>query len=76
MPVLVLQGEKDQMVNPVGVRLLETHFRNKSVRVFPDRGHILIETRHVRPDTMDIILSWVDRQCAQLAMHSGSNQGG
>ncbi|HEY9791644.1 MAG TPA: alpha/beta fold hydrolase [Candidatus Obscuribacterales bacterium] len=69
VPVLVLQGQKDQMVKPVGVKLLISHLKtqNKSVRVFPDRGHILIETKHVRPDTMSTILSWVNSQCALIA---------
>jgi alpha-beta hydrolase superfamily lysophospholipase len=69
MPVLVLQGQKDQMVKPTGVKLLISHFKTKntSVRVFPDRGHILIETKHVRPDTMNTILSWVSSQCALIA---------
>ena len=86
MPVLVLQGERDRMVNPSGVAVLQSSLKtaDKTILLFPQRGHILIETQHVRADTMTSILSWVDMQCilripqrATITASSGvSHQGG
>jgi acylglycerol lipase len=74
MPVLVLQGEKDLMVKPSGVSVLESSLKSadKTVQLFPRRGHILIETEHVRPDTMKAIISWVDSQCLQYSLQQST----
>jgi acylglycerol lipase len=66
--VLVLQGEKDLMVRRVSVKVLEEKLRtpNKSICVLPERGHILMETSHVQPETIGVISSWLNSQCAQF----------
>jgi hypothetical protein len=34
--------------------------QDQQVRWFEDRGHILIETSHIRPDTMQTIVGWLN----------------
>ncbi len=65
MPVLILQGEKDQMVKLESVGLLESKLRTKNQTVcwFPERGHILLETAYVRPETVDAVDSWIAHNC-------------
>jgi len=33
---------------------------DQQVRWFDERGHILIETAHIRPDTMQAIVGWLN----------------
>lgn len=61
-PVLVLQAKDDRCVRADAVVLLMSRLKSQDqqVRWFESRGHILIETAHIRPDTMETITSWLD----------------
>lgn len=61
-PVLVLQAKDDRCVRADAVVLLMSRLKShdQQVRWFENRGHILIETSHIRPDTMDAIVGWLD----------------
>ncbi|MBX9569176.1 MAG: lysophospholipase [Candidatus Obscuribacterales bacterium] len=61
-PVLVLQAKDDRCVRADAVVLLMSRLKSQDqqVRWFENRGHILIETSHIRPDTMETIVSWLD----------------
>ena len=61
-PVLVLQAKDDRCVRADAVPSLMSKLksRDQQVRWFDDRGHILIETAHIRPDTMETIVSWLN----------------
>jgi alpha-beta hydrolase superfamily lysophospholipase len=65
IPVLVMQGEKDRVVRPSGVTVLESSLKTSdtTVRILPQRGHILLETNHVHSEDMKAIISWVDSEC-------------
>lgn len=61
-PVLVLQAKDDHVVRADAVVLLMSRLKSQDqqVRWFEDRGHILIETSHIRPDTMQTIVGWLN----------------
>ncbi len=61
-PVLVLQAKDDRCVRADAVVLLMSRLKSQDqqVRWFENRGHILIETSHIRPDTMETIVGWLD----------------
>ncbi|MBX9720647.1 MAG: lysophospholipase [Candidatus Obscuribacterales bacterium] len=60
-PILVLQAKDDKCVRADGVDTLMAKLKSQDqqVRWFDDRGHILIETSHIKPDTMETILAWL-----------------
>jgi acylglycerol lipase len=61
-PVLVLQAKDDKIVRADAVVLLMSKLKSQDqqVRWFEDRGHILIETAHIQPDTMQTIVGWLN----------------
>lgn len=61
MPVLVIQGGADRCIKANAIILLLAHLRSadQTVKWFHQRGHILLETAYVKPDTMDAVLSWL-----------------
>jgi alpha-beta hydrolase superfamily lysophospholipase len=65
MPVLVMQGQEDRMIKPASVQMLQDNLQtsDKTVKLFPKRGHLLLETRHPRPETMAAVGSWLTAQC-------------
>ncbi len=60
-PVLVIQGSDDRCVKANAVVLMLDRLRSKdqTVRWFHQRGHVLLETAHVKPDTMQIVCGWL-----------------
>lgn len=61
-PVLVIQGTEDKCVRADAVKLLtEKLHAETQVKMFDHRGHILIETAHIKPDTMDTLTSWLHK---------------
>ncbi len=61
VPVLVLQGSADRCVKANAVvKLLSTlKSSDQTVRWFHSRGHILLETAHIKPDTMQTVCGWL-----------------
>lgn len=61
-PVLVLQSRDDKIVRADAVILLMSRLKSQDqqVRWFEDHGHILIETAHIKPDTMQTIVGWLN----------------
>jgi acylglycerol lipase len=61
-PVLVIQGGADRCVKAGAVMILLSHLRStdQTVKWFHHRGHILIETAYIKPDTMDSVVGWLD----------------
>lgn len=60
-PVLVIQGSDDRCVKANAVVLMLDRLRSKdqTVRWFHQRGHVLLETAHIKPDTMQIVCGWL-----------------
>jgi acylglycerol lipase len=78
MPILIMQGQNDQMVKHVSIDLLCQRLRSKntSVKVFPGRGHILLETAFLRSETLETVKTWLQDNCrlrqtdnAKVAQH-------
>lgn len=61
IPVLVIQGSADRCIKANAVMLLLSRLRSEdqTVKWFHQRGHILLETSHVKPDTMDSVVIWI-----------------
>ena len=61
MPVLIIQGNNDRMLRSNGVALLLAHLHStdETVRWFAGRGHLLLETAYVQPDTLSIVADWL-----------------
>jgi acylglycerol lipase len=62
LPVLVIQGSADRCIKANAVMLLlsKLHSNDQTVKWFPQRGHILLETSYIKPDTMDAVVSWLN----------------
>ncbi|MBX9671284.1 MAG: lysophospholipase [Candidatus Obscuribacterales bacterium] len=61
MPVLIIQGDKDRMLRSNGVVTLLEHLksRDQTVKWFPGKGHLLLETPHIMPETISTVSSWL-----------------
>jgi acylglycerol lipase len=72
MPILVIQGEKDRMVKPESVLLLQRDLKTKKQTVcwLPERGHILLETAHLKSETVETINCWLKNNCVMRTLDS------
>jgi acylglycerol lipase len=61
MPVLIIQGDNDRMLNANGVVSLigQLKSRDQTVRWFPGKGHLLLETPHIMPETIQTVSVWL-----------------
>jgi len=61
MPLLVLQGDQDRVLrtNAVVQLLARAKAKDQTVRWFSGRGHLLLETAYVQPDTMQTVTGWL-----------------
>ncbi|CAN5564320.1 hypothetical protein BH11CYA1_BH11CYA1_44770 [soil metagenome] len=61
MPVLVIQGDHDRMLqqNAVVTLLRKLKSTDQTVRWMPGKGHVLIETAHIDPITLFTVKSWL-----------------
>ncbi len=75
-PVLVIQGSDDRVLRADAVMTLLSKLQSKdqTVKWFSNRGHILLETDFVKPDTMDVVVSWVNAHAASAMVHSKVTQ--
>jgi len=68
LPVLILQGSADQIVNPESAEPVFEAVRSHDKQFVPieGSGHILVGTSYIKPNVLATIESW-------LAKHGGSN---
>jgi alpha-beta hydrolase superfamily lysophospholipase len=61
IPILVMQGSSDRVVKSNAVVSLLGCLKStdQTVRWFNARGHLLLETEYVYPDTMQIVAGWL-----------------
>jgi len=71
-PVLVMQGGGDRVLRAEAVMTLLSKLQSKdqTVKWFSHRGHILLETDYVKPDTMEAVVSWVNAHVASPMIQS------
>lgn len=62
MPILVLVGEQDRMYRADAIKKVmeRIHSNFEEVITFKDRGHIHLETPHLKPDILTSISTWID----------------
>lgn len=68
IPVLMLQGSEDHVINPDSARSLFAKLRthDKHYAEFQGYGHLLVTTMYLKPDVVDTVWSW-------LAQHAKVN---
>jgi alpha-beta hydrolase superfamily lysophospholipase len=71
-PVLVIQGGGDRVLHADAVVTLlsKLHAKDQTVKWFAERGHILLETEYIKPDTMDAVVSWLNTHVQSAEMQS------
>ncbi len=69
LPILVIQGTEDRCVKADAVKLLTNKFNSDDtqIQMFDKRGHILIETAHIKPDTMSTLVTWLNSHTEAMA---------
>lgn len=75
-PVLVIQGGGDKVLRADAVMTLlsKLHSQDQTVKWFTERGHILLETGYVKPDTMETVVSWLNSHATAPAIQSKCNR--
>ncbi len=65
LPVLILQGEIDSIYAPQGsieiAKLLKS--KDKTLKLLPNSGHVLLETKYIKPQTAQTVLTWLNKHC-------------
>jgi alpha-beta hydrolase superfamily lysophospholipase len=66
VPVLVIQGSADRTLKANAVILLLARLRSvdQTVKWFPGRGHVLLETGYIQPVMQEVVGSWLSHQAA------------
>lgn len=78
MPILCILGEQDRMYKSKAAiqKILDripSHFED--VVWYKDRGHIHLETPHIKPDIVDSVTHWIEQVAiTQTAKNLDSNQ--
>ncbi len=64
VPVLVIQGSADRTLKANAVMLLLARLKSadQTVKWFPGRGHVLLETGYIAPVTQEVVESWLLHQ--------------
>lgn len=75
MPVLIIQGDQDRMLKSNGVVTLLGHLKShdQTVKWFAGKGHLLLETPHVMPETLDTVSSWLIEHSIRANLVKASN---
>jgi acylglycerol lipase len=63
IPILIIQGNADRTLKANAVVLLLERLRctDQTVKWFPARGHVLLETAHLDPSMMQTISGWLNQ---------------
>lgn len=77
-PVLVIQGSADKCVKAEAVMLLLSQLKStdQTVKWFHERGHILLETSYIKPDTMGSVIGWLDTHVDSSDMQAKCHRNG
>ncbi len=61
IPFLVMQGDEDRMLksNAVVKLISSAKTKDQTVRWFNKRGHLLLETAYLQPETVDAVDNWL-----------------
>ncbi|MBZ0187917.1 MAG: lysophospholipase, partial [Candidatus Obscuribacterales bacterium] len=61
MPVLIIQGDRDRMINSNGVAVLIENLKctDQTVKWLPGKGHLLLETPLIEDETRNTVTEWI-----------------
>lgn len=64
VPVLIIQGDRDRMVKSNGVVSLLHRLKSEdqTVKWFPGKGHLLLETPYITDETMGTVTGWLNQK--------------
>jgi hypothetical protein len=70
MPLLVVQGSEDHILQPDTVPSLveQVKSKNKQLVVFPQFGHVLVGTSYIRPTVASTITKWLESQMPKASL--------
>lgn len=68
IPLLVLQGDKDQICSVKSVDVLYKKFQgtDKTMATFKGLGHLLVTMDHLKPEVVETVTSWIDKHVGAL----------
>lgn len=80
IPLLVLQGDKDEICSVKSVDVLYKKFQgtDKSMTTFKGKGHLLVTMDHLKPEVVETVTSWIDKHVGAVPIaieHSKSAAG-
>ncbi len=63
MPVLILQGDIDSIYVPTGSKAIAKSLKStdKTLKMLPKCGHVLLETSYINPLTAQSVLNWLNQ---------------
>jgi len=69
LPLLVLQGSKDKIINPSGTRFIQEHVlsQDKTINFTPGSGHLLLEVKVPKGEVLSAIDNWLGQKAALIA---------
>jgi len=67
VPILVMQGELDQIIEPKSTVHLFSKIgsKRKLLKTFPDAGHLLVTTHYLKDEVVVAVLDWLQAQLRQ-----------
>ena len=73
IPVLVLQGDRDEICSAKSVDVLYKKFpsSDKTLKTFKDIGHLLVTMDHLKPEVVSTVTSWLDDHVKAVSIADG-----
>jgi len=64
LPILVLQGSEDKLVNSAGIDFIKSHStsEDKTLDLIQGAGHLLLEAKNPRKDVVTVVLNWLNKE--------------
>lgn len=64
LPILVIQGSEDKLVNSAGIDFIKSHSasEDKTINLIQGAGHLLLEAKHPRKEVVTVVLNWLNRE--------------
>lgn len=77
VPILVLQGDKDEICSVKSVDSLYSRFASsdKSLKTFKGVGHLLVTTEYLKPEVVSTVESWLEQHMAAPSISQNKTSG-
>lgn len=75
MPVMMMLGGKDSLINTKASKKLFAKMpaKTKILRVFPEQGHVMLQTPAISPDVEIAVSQWLSNHAQTIAKTAESN---